>query len=180
MLLRRLRALLGDVVLVLPWVAFAGAVGLGLRVVDAAPTTPVGRDALAFVTLVGPTTVTAAWLESGPRRATPGKRWAGLQVVGLDGGTLPRHTALLRSVVRFLPWQLAHTAVFHLVDGSTSPAWFAVSVAAQATVLLSWVLVARDGRALHDRVTGARVVPAATPGAGARGASASGVGGCTA
>lgn len=169
MLLRRLRATLGDVVLVLPWVAFAGAVGLALRGVDAVPDTPVGRDLLALATLVAPVTVTAAWFESGPRGATPGKRWAGLHVVGADGGGLDRRTAVLRSAVRFLPWQLAHTAVFHLVDGSGSPAWFVVSGLAQATVLVSWGLVARDGRALHDRVVGARVVRVGPAGVGVGG-----------
>jgi len=66
--------------------------------------------------------------------------------------------------VKFLPWQLAHTAVFHLAGGSTSLAFLALSIGAQVLVVASVLVMAIDARhrALHDWVAGTRVMEEST------------------
>jgi uncharacterized RDD family membrane protein YckC len=68
--------------------------------------------------------------------------------------------AFVRTAVKFLPWQLGHTAVFHLAGGSTSPAFVVLSVGAQGLILASVAVLAMDPRhrALHDWVAGTRVL----------------------
>lgn len=71
-------------------------------------------DLLAFVTLVFPVILYFALCEASAARATWGKRRAGLMVVSSRGGRLTLGQSLLRSGLKFVPWQLAHTALFHI------------------------------------------------------------------
>jgi uncharacterized RDD family membrane protein YckC len=144
-----------DLPLVVVWVLFTAAVGALLRAVDATPATPEGWDLYAFLTLVSPVLLSFAALESGAARATPGKRRLGLAVGDRDGARISRGRALVRGLVKFAPWQMAHTAVFQMTAGRSSVALWALSIAAQALVLVSAGLVVfGGGRALHDRVAG--------------------------
>lgn len=170
--LARLRAVAGDTTIVLLWAAVAGAVCVVLRLLGAAPTTPAGWDGVAFVTLVLPVAATHAVVEA-RRGATPGKRWVGLAVVARSGPRPSPGTAAVRAAVKFAPWQLAHSAVFRLVDGSQDVVWLWLASAAQGVVVVSAVLslVRRDGRALHDLVAGTRVVALRAAGTADSGAS---------
>lgn len=127
---------------------------------------PVRADIVAFLLTVLPITLYFAFGEA-PSGATWGKRRVGLVVatplaagVGLGIGR-----ALLRNGLKFLPWQLSHTAIFHISGSAASsgepPRW---SVALQA---IAWVLVAaylvgltRFGghRPLYDRLAGTVVI----------------------
>ncbi len=74
---------------------------------------PLIGDLIAFLTLVLPVILYFTLQESSSRRATWGKRRAGLQVVDSSQERLTRWRALVRSVLKFLPWQIAHTCLFH-------------------------------------------------------------------
>ncbi len=62
--------------------------------------------------------------------------------------------------MKFAPWQMAHTAVFHLLDGSTSVALVALSIIAQVLVLASIGVMTLDPRhrSFHDLIAGTQVV----------------------
>jgi uncharacterized RDD family membrane protein YckC len=75
---------------------------------------PIRADMAAFLLLVLPVILYFALTESGPRQATWGKQRMRLCVTDQHGGRLSRPRALLRSVVKFLPWQIAHTSLFHI------------------------------------------------------------------
>ena len=72
------------------------------------------RDGVAFLTLVLPTVLYFSIQESFRRPSTFGKRKMGLRVTDRPGRRLIIGRTLLRSGIRFLPRQLAHTAVFQL------------------------------------------------------------------
>lgn len=156
---RRLGASGLDVGIVLVWAGATGALGALLRTLGREPTTAAGWDAYAFATLVLPVTLTFAAFEASPRRATPGKRRLGLSVTDRSGRRLRPARSLARSAVKFAPWQAAHTAVFHLLDGSEEPGLAVLSIGAQTVVLASTVFMSldREHRALHDLVAGTRV-----------------------
>lgn len=61
-------------------------------------------------------------MEASRGRGTVGKRRLGLQVCTTDDGRLTWPHSLLRNVLKFLPWELAHVAVWHvtLVDEPAS------------------------------------------------------------
>jgi len=126
---------------------------------------PWRKDLLAFLTTVLPVVAYFAWNEGSAAGATWGKRRVGLRVVALDGQPLGRNRALLRSVIKFTPWQMAHTALsnipgFPMATGDP-PNW---------TVWLlggMWVVVAlylvgltrlTGGRTVYDRLSGSRVI----------------------
>jgi uncharacterized RDD family membrane protein YckC len=103
---------------------------------------PFRQDLVAFISLVLPVILYFSLSESSARQATIGKRKLGLKVVNGQGERVSAGQALLRSALKFLPWQLAHTAVIQLVSGNNSPFIFALSILAQtsSTCFLSgWI-----------------------------------------
>lgn len=91
---------------------------------------PAARDLLAFLTLILPVILYFALQEGSARQATFGKRRAGLRVIRAGGGRLDLGRALLRSALKFLPWQMAHTAVIQLLGGNTAAHMVAASILA--------------------------------------------------
>lgn len=158
--LRRLAAQGLDLFVIAGWALVAGLVAWVLSAADIRLDDPYLADAVAFATLVAPSAITFALFESSRWQATPGKRRMGLVVVDAGSQRISHSRALSRSAVKFLPWQMGHTAVFHLVAGSTAVGWILLSVAAQLIVAVSVVAMAwrRDHRAFHDMVVRTRVI----------------------
>lgn len=77
------------------------------------PENPVLGDLIAFLTLVLPVILYFTLQEGSSRRSTWGKRRVGLLVVDDNGSKLTFWRAFLRSFLKFLPWQIAHTSLFH-------------------------------------------------------------------
>jgi uncharacterized RDD family membrane protein YckC len=77
------------------------------------PENPVLGDLIAFLTLVLPVILYFTLQEGSSKRSTWGKRRAGLLVVDDHGSKLSFWWAFLRSFLKFLPWQIAHTSLFH-------------------------------------------------------------------
>ena len=156
----RLTAQGWDLGVVAVWVAFAAIVGIGLRGSGFDPSTPLTLDVEAFLTLVLPVILTFAYQEGSERQATFGKRRVGAVVVDDHGGPPGFGRALVRSIMKFAPWQMAHTAVFNLLADDTAIGYLVLSITAQGLVLGSVVAMLMDGkhRALHDWVAGTRVV----------------------
>ena len=94
---------------------------------------------------------------------TFGKRKAGLRV---SYKTRAYWRSLVRNVVKFLPWQLAHMGVIGgMYSNFASPLAMAalyVSLGLLA-LLLGMVLFRKDGRHLGDMLAGTRVVSAQSP-----------------
>ena len=158
-------ALAWDVPVIAAWAVFAGVTGIGLSSYAGIQLRdPWALDLLAFLTLILPVILTFAYLEGSSRQATFGKRRLRLIVTDANGRPPGFRRALVRSAVLFLPWQLGHTAVFHLAAGSTSIAFVALSIGAQLLVLASLLLMVTDSRhrALHDWVAGTRVMEASS------------------
>ncbi|MFW6084325.1 MAG: RDD family protein [Gemmatimonadota bacterium] len=122
---------------------------------------PAQADFVAFLLTVLPVTLYFALSEASGARATRGKRRAGIEVVGRNGERIDLARSLIRSGLKFLPWQLAHTAMFHVpgfpVSPDDPPAWNT------AMLVVAWSLVAvyvvgltriGGGRTLYDRLAG--------------------------
>jgi len=127
--------------------------------------TPASRDAVAFVTIVLPVILYFALGEGSARQGTWGKRRLGLRVTGLDGGQLPLSRALVRSAVKFLPWQIAHTCLFHYpgwpLAPAAPPAWVIVGFALVWLLVLSYLAMlgfSQSHRTPYDRLAGSQVL----------------------
>ncbi|AXH94893.1 RDD family protein [Ornithinimicrobium avium] len=160
----RVRSWLGDWFVVAAWLGLLALVGLLTRplLTGDAPAAPSGRqllvaDLLITLATVVPFVVYLSVTESSRRRATLGKRWAGLVVVDASGGRAGTGQVWLRNIVKALPWEIAHLGVTRAI--------FEVQTAAAITLtVLSLVLAAAcaapaliGGRGLHDRMAGTRV-----------------------
>ena len=111
-------------------------------------------------------TVVAARAESGPRRATWGKRRQGLEVVGRDGGAPTPREALVRNAAKILvPWQLGHTVAIGAAWGGyerRDPLTLGSTVAVYALIgWFAWTGLRGDGRGPHDRLSGTHVAAVA-------------------
>lgn len=110
----------------------AGGVNLEFVFAD-----PLRAQLIGIALLTLPVVLFFALWEASNRRATPGKRALGVRVERVGGDRLSVSRSLLRSAVKFAPWELAHTAVWR-VAGSGSES---VPAAATAAFILVWLLV---------------------------------------
>ena len=129
------------------------------------PENPILADLMAFVTLVLPIILYFTLQESSPKQATWGKRKAGLRVVNASGGRLTRKQAFVRSFVKFLPWQIAHTSIFQiqaLPPGAADQSLFNITgfalVYLLAGVYIASALILKNHRTPYDWASGSCVI----------------------
>jgi uncharacterized RDD family membrane protein YckC len=121
-------------------------------------------DLLAFSTLVLPATLYFALSEASSQRATLGKRRLGLVVVDKCGRRLGVRRSLVRSGIKFLPWQIAHTSLFQIpgwpMAVTTIPplAMMGLAVSLVAAAIFAIGLFVRSRRTLYDVASRSRVV----------------------
>lgn len=108
-----------------------------------------------------------AWLyfaanESGARQATIGKRILGLIVADVSSKRISFGRALLRTIIKLLPWELSH-----LTANLPTSMWFEpepgfrfgfLVVWALLVVYLALILLTRRKQSLHDIVAGTVVI----------------------
>lgn len=116
------------------------------------------------ILLTAPVVLYFALLESSPGGATLGKRVLHVRVVNVDGTQLNLGRSLLRSAVKFLPWELAHFTIWHYIYGgvghSSPPAWTAVTLTVVYLLVAAFLVtlfVGRRHRTIYDRIAGSRV-----------------------
>ena len=169
---KRLLALLFDYLLVLGYVVVLLGVGIGIRAAvgplgELLPlfASPLVLDGLAFLTLILPVILYFSLQESSPRQATWGKRKAGFQVAGLAGSRLTWGQALVRSAIKFLPWQIAHTSIYHIkglpfAPEQPSPMVMAgfVLVYVLVGIYVASALISKKHRTPYDWMAGSYVI----------------------
>jgi uncharacterized RDD family membrane protein YckC len=122
-------------------------------------------DLVAFLTLVLPVVLYFALSEASAAGATWGKRRMGLGVRASSGSMLTVQQSLVRSATKFLPWQIAHTCLFHIpgwpLAATAPPAWVIAGFAVVFVLVgayLSGLLFSRTGLTPYDRAARTRVV----------------------
>ncbi len=82
-----------------------------------------------------------------------------LQVTDVHGGRRPLLRTLLRAAVKFAPWELAHTGVWHVPGAPfvSEPGAFSWGIWIAALLLALWWFASiwlGDGRTPYDRIAG--------------------------
>lgn len=118
-----------------------------------------------FLLLTTPVILYFALFESSVGGATLGKRVLHLRVVHLDGGRLGPGRSLVRSAIKFLPWEMAHFTIWHYVYGSTRhaspPSWTTVTLTAVYLLALAYIVtlfIGHTHRTIYDRIAGSSVI----------------------
>ncbi len=164
--LRRLLAFLVDYGVMVLFVAVVSGAGFAIRsqlgVTSSMPTTfqqKLLAEALVFAGVILPIMLYFAVSESSRWQATIGKRVLRLQVTDDHGGRPRLLRTLLRAVVKFAPWELAHTGIWH-VPGTpfvSEPGAFSWVTWIAALLLALWWFASiwiGDGRTPYDRIAG--------------------------
>lgn len=134
---------------------------------------PVNADLVAFLVTVLPVALYFAVSEA-RWGGTWGKRKLRLFVAVAGAGVgVGLGRVLLRNGVKFLPWQMAHTAMFHIpgfpLEPTAAPAWTTVLLSAAwsllALHLLGLTFLGRR-RPLYDRLAGTVVLNKEPEGSG--------------
>ncbi|MTI94768.1 MAG: RDD family protein [Firmicutes bacterium] len=124
---------------------------------------PLAFDALAFSTVILPLILYFSLMESSKHQGTVGKRPLKIRVVDSKGQRISFGRSLLRSLIKFLPWQLAHTAVIRITLAGPSTGLMLLSIGAQLLVLLFVIHIAFNSQhqSVYDRFAGTFVNHAA-------------------
>jgi len=125
---------------------------------------PFRADLIAFLVTVLPVSLYFAVSESSSAQATWGKRKRGLILVDTHGNRLSLGRALARSILKFLPWQIAHTSLFNIPGWPLStgemPFWVTVGLASMWILVGIYVvtlIVSKQNQTLYDRLSGVQV-----------------------
>lgn len=148
---------------ILVWVAVTAAIGVPLFLAGVTATTNlVVLNIVGAIVVIVPVVLGAAWCESRPAGATPGKRV--MRLVVLSGtNRLPYRLALLRNFLKLgVPWLVGHAAVFAIVSSSAStevPAGVWVLTGLAYLIPIVWIvsLFVGDRRTPYDRICGTDV-----------------------
>lgn len=122
----------------------------------------------AFVTLTLPVWLYFTLQEGGPKRATIGKRLFHLQVNALSPKPMTIPRAALRNVGKFLPWEIAHAAIWYVpgrpfLDPMPRANLFVCITACLASLSYLASLFIFSGRTPYDRLAGTVVGSTSTP-----------------
>jgi uncharacterized RDD family membrane protein YckC len=126
---------------------------------------PNSSEISAFLLLVLPAILYFALYESSSWQATWGKRKIGLRVINAQGETLSFGRSLVRSLIKFLPWELAHACLWRIPGWPFNPQTPPVIIT--AGLILVWViagvylislLLSKKRQTIYDMIAGSFVV----------------------
>lgn len=129
------------------------------------PENPLFGDLIAFLILVLPVILYFTLQESSPNQATWGKRKIGLLVMTGGGERLTFGRAFIRSFLKFLPWQIAHTCLFHWQGWPFAPEEPSLMVLVGFGLVyllvgfyIASALISKDHRTPYDWAAGSYVI----------------------
>ncbi|MHC4113249.1 MAG: RDD family protein [Planctomycetota bacterium] len=123
---------------------------------------PLSAQIITFCLITLPISLYFVLFESSPRQATWGKRRQGLKVIGTNGERLTRAHAIGRTVLKFIPWELAHTCIWQVSLARQEPSpmitagFVLVWILIGANVVMLWI--SPKHQTLYDWLAGTYVV----------------------
>lgn len=163
-----------DYLVILAWMALVGLIGfMASLAMNGYPDYlgmfgPVGTQMIFFFVLTFPVGMYMYLSESRYLYATLGKRKVGIQVVGSEGSLASKKSILVRTIVKLLPWEIAHTCMWQMqyvfytagYDAEV-PAWIMIGLSLSMLlvgVYIAMIVLRLDRRGPHDILAGTQVV----------------------
>jgi uncharacterized RDD family membrane protein YckC len=123
---------------------------------------PLSGEATGFLLVTLPIGLYFALSEASSRRATWGKLRIGLRVTDVAGQRIGYGRSISRTVLKFIPWEIAHACIWQISFASdkSSPAYVFGFAAVWLLVAVNVVslLLSRRRQALYDRIAGTLVL----------------------
>ena len=118
--------------------------------------------AKSFLLVTLPAAAYLCLAEASSSGATFGKRLMGICVVSAAGGRLGIFRSMLRTAVRFIPWELAHSALWRVRFGAefsphSIPFWLIVAAYALILANIASQLFDQRHRAIYDFIADSQV-----------------------
>ena len=106
------------------------------------------------ILLVAPVFLYFFLFEASYLKATPGKLLFHIKVIKIDGTNFNYKNSFMRSLVKFIPWELAHFAIWQLVFPNSNFSFVAeyllVITNILAVLYIAFPFFNRRARAIHD------------------------------
>ena len=116
----------------------------------------VQSEIVGFILLVVPVFLYFFLFEASHFKATPGKLLFKLNVIKVDGTNFSYKDSFIRSAIKFVPWEIAHFAIWQLVFPNSSFSYIAEILLIITNILLVIYIVFpffnRKARAIYDYV----------------------------
>ena len=164
LIVRRLAAFFIDyLIVVLPYIILLTLANILISDIDTltnTPIDPIRGQLLGFFTLTLPVTLYFA-LTEGWRGATPGKQIAGLSIETTRGHPPGFPASILRNVLKFLPWEIAHWGLWRVWTQETFEFSYLMSfIIAYALIGIYFVsmLFSASRQTLYDRLLALRII----------------------
>ena len=174
---QRIGAFLLDYLIIVAYIVLLVIISVGLgfgplrSVFSAMFADPNRSEISAFLLLVFPVILYFTLLECSSWQATWGKRKMGLCVIDTHGARLSFPRSLVRSLLKFAPWELTHACLWRIPGWPLAPT--TPSPIVTAGLVLVWILVAaylvsilvsKKHQALYDGNAGTYVIVVPHPG----------------
>ncbi|TMV46909.1 RDD family protein [Paenibacillus mesophilus] len=121
-------------------------------------TTPLLAELTGFLFITLPVYLYFALCEGSKSHATWGKRKMGIVVTGTNGLPIGLVPSLFRSALKFVPWELAHFTIWHMVLPSDYPDYFIYSllgtVYGLAIIYLISPIWGKNKQTVYDSIAG--------------------------
>jgi len=129
---------------------------------DEAQLTPVSGQLLGFFSLTLPVFFYFFLSERSKSGATIGKRVVKIRVFNM--GSNSNNSFLLRNILKFLPWEIAHTgvhwALFYSETKMSVPIWVWITLVLPQAVALSYllsVIISKGYGSIYDKIANTRI-----------------------
>ncbi|MAT45619.1 MAG: RDD family protein [Anaerolineaceae bacterium] len=160
---QRIIAFVFDFLLIAGYILILLIIGISLTAfpgITSLLNSPLATNILSFMVLVLPVILYFALQEYSTKQATWGKRRAKIKVVTKNGSRMSFSQSLLRSAVKFFPWQLAHICIIALWYGNQSTIYLVGAITAQAFVVVYFVSLwfNKKHQTMYDWVAGNYVI----------------------
>ena len=124
--------------------------------------TPISRQFLGFISLTLPVFLYFYLSEKGSHRATIGKRMMNISVFYESDSTKPR--ILQRNILKFLPWEIAHTGVHWIVFYSKYkndvPVWVWILLILPQIIIVIYlvsIVVSKGESSIYDKIANSKI-----------------------
>ncbi|REE68766.1 RDD family protein [Paenibacillus taihuensis] len=159
----RILAFLWDYVLITCYISLLICISFLLRplLVPMFTKNPIWAEMNGFMFITLPVYLYFAICEGSKWHATWGKRKMGIMLAGHEGRSIGLGTSLFRSAIKFLPWELAHFTIWHMVipsDFSDSLIYSLLAVVyGLVLVYLISPLISRNKQTVYDLIAGTMI-----------------------
>jgi uncharacterized RDD family membrane protein YckC len=119
---------------------------------------PLSAEITGFLLITLPVYLYFAFSEGSKSHATWGKRKMGIVVAGVHGQPIRLGNSLFRSALKFIPWELAHFTIWHIVIPTEYPDYLIYSLFATVyglvLIYLISPLMSQNKQTVYDFIAG--------------------------